>query len=63
MFDQTAYIVKEGKTVDVMVTLCGNITGDVMVSVTIRDGTAGIYSSTFLYLDIYEFYRGICPPL
>ena len=41
MFDQPAYSVEEGGTVDVMVTLCGVITDDVMVSVMTVDGTAG----------------------
>ena len=42
MFDQSAYTVEEGETVNVTIQLCGNITGDVMVSVTTEDGTASI---------------------
>ena len=42
IFDQDDYSVDEGKAVDVMVTLFGNITNDVMVSVMTDDGTAGI---------------------
>ena len=50
MFDETAYSVKEGMTVDVMIQLCGNISADenVMVSV-MTDGTAG----TALVIDTF----------
>ena len=40
IFDQPAYSVEEGGSVDVMVTWCGMITGDVVVSV-MTSGTAG----------------------
>ena len=41
MFDQPAYSVDEGGMMDVVVQLCGNITGDVVVTFTTNDDTAG----------------------
>ena len=48
IFDQPAYTVEEGGTVDVVVQLCGNITDDVLVSVMTDDGSAGPVPAAFL---------------
>ena len=42
-FNLTEYTVNEGETVDVIVQLCGNATDDVVVTVTMQDGSAGTY--------------------